>query len=402
MRAIGFLMNYSSVHRNIKTHSDLVWGWELIIYDYSQYLMKQGYEIFWLLYSDSALKFEPLLDGIPLIRVKKRQSWYNPMEGVMLLLALIAVVKKYGINVLYTRAAFLGFIAGFSCKITRIPFIFHVEDLDASIIKTSSKSKIVHPLVILALFHQRCATLLASKIITVSKAFKDFLITSWSITNKKIEVLYEGVEVPKGTKFKNTDLKGNAFSILYVGGTTNYDGIDILITAFAKIAKKIKKTMLIIATFSPEPHCLHLKRLCKSLNIAERVKFSSSITGEIARSLTRTSDIAVIPRKRTLSTELTTTSVIFLYISEGLPIIAPRLRAILELMNGDAIFFEPENVDSLADVMTQLISDEQRRIELHSRLLQLKDTLSRETMCKRLSDIIKTLIREEYEGKQLF
>jgi len=388
-------MNYSSIHRNIQNHSDLVWGWELIIYDYSQYLMKQGCEIFWLLYSDSVLKFKPLLDGIHLIRVKKRQNWYNPMEGIRLLLALIAVVKKYSINVLYTRATFLGFIAGLSCKITGIPFIFHVEDLEASLIKASSKSKMVYPLAILALFYQRCATLLASKIITVSKAFKDFLITSWSIVNKKIEILYEGVEVPKGTKVKNSDLKGNAFSILYVGGTTNYDGIDILITAFAKIAKKIKKTRLIIATFSPDSHCLHLKRLCKSLNIAERVKFSSSITGEIVRSLARNSDIAVIPRKRTLSTELTTTSVIFLYISEGVPIIAPRLRAILELMNGDAIFFEPENVDSLADAMTQLISDEQRRIELHSRLLQLKDTLSRERMCKRLGDIIKTLVREK-------
>jgi glycosyltransferase involved in cell wall biosynthesis len=409
MRArIGFLMNYSSAHRNIKKYSDLVWGWELIIYDYSLHLMKQGYEIFWLLYSDSALKFSPLLDGIYLIRVKKKQSWYNPMEGVRLLLALIGVVKKYRINVLYTRATFLGFIAGLSCKITKIPFIFHVEDLDASLIKFSSKSKMEYPLVILALFYQKFATLLASKIITVSKAFKDFLVTSWSIADKKIEVLYEGVEVPKarrspkGTKrARARGLKDNAFSILYVGGTTSYDGIDILIKAFAKIVKKFKKTRLIIATFSPKAYCLHLKRLCRSLNIIERVKFLSSITGEVARSLARNCDVAVIPRKQTLSTELTTTSVIFLYISEGVPIIAPRLRAILELINGDAIFFEPENVDSLADAITQLVSNEQRRTELHLRLLQLKDKLSRERMCKRLGDIIKTLIREKYEAKQL-
>lgn len=393
MRArIGFLMNYSSVHRNIESYSDLVWGWELIIYDYSQYLMKKGYKVSWLLYSNKALNFKPFLDGIRLIRVEKKQNWFNPIESIRLLLALIHITKKYNISVLYTRATFLGFIASLGCKITRTTFIFHVEDLEASLITASSKSKMMYPLAVLALFFQRCATILANKIITVSKVFKNFLVTNWSITDKKITVLYEGVEVAKSKQVKIPHREHNTFSILYVGGTSNYDGISILIKAFAKSVEKIEGTELIIATFSPEYQCIRLKELCRSLKIAERTRFLSSITGEIARSLVQSSDIAVISRKRTLSTDLTTTSVIFLYISEGIPIIAPRLRGILELMNGRALFFQPENVDSLADAMMQLISNNGFRKTLHSQVLELKDTLSRERMCKRLNDIIETLI----------
>jgi len=376
-----------------------MWGWELIIYDYSQYLIKKGYEVFWLLYSKPTLNFKPFLDGIQLIRLEKRYSWENPKEDISLLFALVHTLKKYNISVLYTRAAFLGFIAGFSSKITRTPFIFHVEDLASSLIidgiGASLKTKMYYPYAVIMCFFQKCATILANKILTVSKTFKNFLVNNWSIANEKITVVYEGVEVhmrEKTTQHKIPHLKKNTFSMVYVGGTGNYDGIDILIEAFAKIAEKFKGIELIIGIFSTEHQCLHLKGLCRSLNIAERVRFLTSITGEKARSLVQSSDIAIIARKRTMNSELTTTSVIFLYISEGIPIIAPRLRAILELMNGNALFFQPGNVDSLANAMMKLISDNEFRKALHSRVLELKDTLSRERMCKRLNDIIETLI----------
>lgn len=389
---IGFLMNYLNSNINIENYSDLMRGCELIIYDYSKYLINKGYEVFWLLYSDPIVNFNPYLEDIRLIRIERKHNWYNPIESIRFLLSLVNIIRKYNLDVFYTRDTFLGFIAGLSCKITRIPFIFHVEDLVGSLIIASSQRKTRYPLAALMIFFQRAETILATKIITVSKTFKNFLVTNWFIMNKKITVIYEGVEIEKNTRYKDPFPKDNTFSILYIGGTTNYDGIDILITAFAKIEKKIKGIDLIIATFSPEDKCLHLKKLCYSLNIIDKVKFLTSITGEMARVLVKRSDIAVIPRKRNLSTELTTTSIIFLYISEGIPIIAPRLMAILELMRGSALFFQPENVDSLADAMMHLSSDNDFRKKIHYRVLELKDVFSRERMCDILNNLIEKLI----------
>lgn len=397
---IAFLMNYSAPHPNINSYLDLIWGWEFIIYDYSQYLIRNGYEVFWLLYSKSNFKFKPSLDGIHLIRIKKRFDWFNPLELLSLLFELTHIIRKYKFKILYTRAFFLGFIASLSCKITKIPFIYHIEDLDASLILALKQNESIfkriirYPLAFLALLIQMLAAVLADHILVVSSAFKHFLTTKWHISDKKITVLYEGIEIEKSFHiiYESSNFNKKYTYILYVGGITSYDGIDILIRAFAKVAEKVGNIRLIIATFSSEKDCIYLKKLCKSLNISEKVCFFHSITGQKARSIIRHSDIAIIPRRQNLSTELTTTSVIFLYISEGIPIICPKLKAIIEIMKNNALFFEPENIDSLADAIMKLVSDSNLRMKLRSRILRLRGIFDRERMCNRLLKVINTLL----------
>jgi len=381
-------------NHKITDYSDLIRGWEIILYDYSQYLIKRGFRVFWVAYSASGLEFKRILDGIRIVNIKKRFAPWNPIEFMRMLFMLTSIIRKHNVKVTYTRNSHLGLIAGLSCKITRTSFIFHIEDLEQDLILSHGKSFGSYVSALYISFAQKKAAMMADKVLTVSNVFRQFLIDSWLIPKGKTSVLYEGVEkstLPQKPFFSSHEK--HLFTVLYVGGTSPFDGVDVLIKAFAKVAEKVEKVKLTIAVFSPQHKCTRFAELCNVLGISHMVEFISSISGQDARNLVRDADIGVITRKRTHNTELTTSSVIFLYFSEGIPVIVPRLKAISELISEEASFFEPGNSTSLANALIRLISDNKLREKISRYSLKMRVGFRREKMCKKLVNLIESLLK---------
>lgn len=231
---------------------------------------------------------------------------------------------------------------------------------------------------------------MSKKVIIVSESFKDFLVSNWNVPEGKIIVVYEGVERTSLAP----PISSTPHRIIYVGGTSFYDGIDILLRAYAKLANKIENTELTIATFPPKHEVSRFKKLCSSLGLNNKVGFVSSITGQTARELVRNSYIGVISRRRTLSTDLTTSAVIFLYLSEGVPVVAPRLKAITEIIRNPSLLFEPENSDSLSKTLAEIMLNEKLREDLRNYVMKLRGEFDRNKMCERFVGIIE---QEVYE-----
>jgi len=382
------------MNHEINDYSDLVRGCEIILYDYSQYLMKKGYDPIWVVLARKDLQIPRVFHKIPLFKIERKfKHELNPINFLILLLELVKTLKKENVDIVYTRVSSLGFIAGFACKITKSRFVFHVEDLEADLAKTLTPKNSFwgYLKMLLLMFAQKSVVSTATVTITVSKTFKNFLVRNWQIPSVKVTPLYEGVE--RNPELSSPSYHDFPFSIVYVGGISKYDGLDVLLRAFQIVARKCENVGLLIATFAEEDKIAPFRKMCTSLGLDSKVRFASSITGQVARSLVRNSNIGVIPRKQTLSTNLTTSSVIFLYFSEGKPVIVPRLKAISELISEEASFYEPGNSVSLADALIRLISDDKLREKLSRDSLKMRDDFSRERMCEKLANIIKSLPR---------
>ena len=73
-------------------------------------------------------------------------------------------------------------------------------------------------------------------------------------------------------------------------------------------------------------------------------------------------DCGVIPNRINKATELQLPVKMLEYICLGMPVIASRLRTIEYYFDDDMVsYFEPENIDSMADTVLVMYRDEKRR-----------------------------------------
>lgn len=387
-RKVCFLM---PMYHNLKNYEDFAKGWEIIIHDYSIQLAKVKYQPVWMLVIQRNLEVDQPFNGIPVIKIRNKFRFGNPLNFLWFTFKIMFAIWKNHIDIMYTRVSLVGLAAGIACKITRVPFIFHAEDLEADLSKRSKFSVQSYFSAMFMLFVQKSVAMMANIVIVVSKAFKDFLVGNWHIRESKIRVLYEGVE--RSNIPKTLPPLGEYCNFLYLGGTNTYDGIDVLLKAFAKVVRRSEKVRLIIATYRPKQSIACFRNLCDTLGIKDHVEFFVSISGKTARDLVRNSSVGVIARKRTLSSELTTSSVIFLFLSEGIPIVAPRLKAISEILGENDALFEPGNPYSLAKTLTKIADNYEFREKLRKVSLKLRDDFDREKMCNSLVQIIDNLLR---------
>lgn len=104
-------------------------------------------------------------------------------------------------------------------------------------------------------------------IITSSKAVKSFLINKFKIRNKKIKVVYNGLEdLSRGAKRREI-LGSFSRRIGYIGSLNYQKGVDILLEAFAQVKKELSDCHLEIIGDGPSREDLEQKAKKISSNI---------------------------------------------------------------------------------------------------------------------------------------
>jgi glycosyltransferase involved in cell wall biosynthesis len=73
-------------------------------------------------------------------------------------------------------------------------------------------------------------------------------------------------------------------------------------------------------------------------------------------------DLGIIPNKRNMATELMLPVKMLEYAAIGIPVISARLKTIEHYFSENMVtYFEPENVESLANAILELYRDENKR-----------------------------------------
>ncbi|MHC5269464.1 glycosyltransferase [Enterococcus sp. LJL98] len=115
----------------------------------------------------------------------------------------------------------------------------------------------------------------STKIIALSKGVQNDLIENFKIKQKKIDVIYNPINLSHIDKLKKEKIEetyrfGTEKIIIGIGRLAEQKDFDTLIKAFAKVTEITSSKLLILGKGPEEPK---LKLLCKNLGIEDKVLF---------------------------------------------------------------------------------------------------------------------------------
>ncbi|MFD3799876.1 heparinase II/III family protein [Kocuria palustris] len=153
----------------------------------------------------------------------------------------------------------------------------------------------------------------------------------------------------------------------YITSVVEYEGIDTLVSAFAKMIHAGREARLLLVGDGPVRR--HLETLAENLGVAELCCFSGRIPHDQVLKYYSLIDVFVVPRKNRAVCRLVTPLKPFEAFSTGRAVVVSDVEALREIADQSqaAEVFRADDPESLAQVLEALIDDPERRAELAAR-----------------------------------
>jgi glycosyltransferase involved in cell wall biosynthesis len=172
----------------------------------------------------------------------------------------------------------------------------------------------------------------------------------------KLHIVHCGVEP---ARYSADDTVRNGTRVLFVGRLAAMKGVPVLLDAFAQLTDRHPDARLTLIGDGPERQ--HIEAAAASLGVEDRVHFAGYRSQEeVATELSRT-DLFVLP-----SFAEGVPVVLMEALASGVPVVTTRIAGIPELVEHDTngLVVSPGNVDTLAEAMSDLLSDPRRRARM--------------------------------------
>ena len=241
----------------------------------------------------------------------------------------------------------------------------------------------------------------ADYFVTNSEGTKKGLVFFLNIVSEKVIVLRNGVnlnnfykrDIDKNYLVEKYNVAVNDKIIVYTGSFQKWKGVEYLIEASDYI-KIDNYKILLIGGYGKDKK--RIEYIVNNHKQRDRFIVEGYLSQEDILKILSLSDIAVIPNNRTIEGANYTSPVkTFEYMAMGLPIVASYLPAINEILTGkeNCLFFEPENVNDLAEKINILLLDDGLKKEFTKNNLKKAKEY---TWDKRAKKIINLLCKKIY------
>ena len=162
-------------------------------------------------------------------------------------------------------------------------------------------------------------------------------------------------------------IPANAMVIGYITSVVEYEGIDTLVRAFARLRETGEHAWLLIVGDGPVKKSL--EKLAQNLGVADHSTFTGRVPHEEVLDYYSVIDLFVVPRKNRAVCRLVTPLKPFEAFSTGRTVVLSDVDALREIaQDSDAAeLFQADNADSLAACLRSLMHDDARRSELAAR-----------------------------------
>ena len=298
------------------------------------------------------------------------------------------LIKKYKIDVLYCPADIAPFYV--PCKVVvglMHQFIYYPEIARQVLAKNMLlRSKVQAILAKISIKR-------ADKVISLSNALKERLVTNWHIESEKIEVIYPGLgNISKTLCSFRDDMQNSDDSrnlILTVSRLSPHKNIEVLIKAYALLGTELRKRhTLVIVGQGDLLYLRRMKGLVVDYGIEDSVKFLGGVSNEVLMELFRKSIVFVFP---SLLEGFGLPPLEAMGV--GVPVIASNAPAIPEVCGDAAKYFEPGNVEDLHDAMLHLLNDSTERKRLAKRGELVASSFSWEKTAEETMRVFEEVIR---------
>ena len=222
-------------------------------------------------------------------------------------------------------------------------------------------------------------------------AIHSMLFRKGLISQRHILPAAKLVEIPPGVDFSlinhvKKNIKKNLFKnsirIGFIGTLFWWQGVDILAQAIILLKKRIPNLKLVIIGDGPLRSLV--ERICKKHNLSYEV--TGFLSHEEALKHAATLDILVLPRKRTLTTELNIPIKVVEAWALGIPVIITRHKVFLKKGLRDrehVLYCEPDPRD-IAEKILLLLKDAQLRKNLVENGLKVAKEFNYDRIAKML------------------
>jgi glycosyltransferase involved in cell wall biosynthesis len=279
-------------------------------------------------------------------------------------LKLVRLFRKEHYDIVYVHTMpDLLVLVGLIPKLFGARIVLNIHDMMPELYMSKFGISEKHLLIRFLAFQEQFSIRFADRVICVHHPHRDVLCKRGA-AQAKITVL-PNVPDPRifhmdGPARKTED----TFRLVYHGTIARRLGLDLGVRAFAKVAKACPRARLEI--FGDGDAGEELEGQIEASGVEDRIDFSRKMFRvESIAQMIQGASVGLIPNRRDVATDYMLPVKLLEYVHLGIPVIAPRLLAIQYYFTPDQVeYYEPGNVDELADCICRLYAEPARRAEL--------------------------------------
>lgn len=144
---------------------------------------------------------------------------------------------------------------------------------------------------------------------------------------------------------------------MYIGNLESYQGIDLLLSAFARSLQNVEANLVIIG--GRPDHIREYAKRAQLLGIGDSVHLVGPRPVSKLAAYLRQADVLVSPRIRGNNTPMK----IYSYLHSGVVLLATDLPTHTQVLNQDIAELAPPEPEAFGRVLAHLFTDEERRLE---------------------------------------
>lgn len=320
--------------------------------------------------------FEERRETIGTLRIRRLLKYRRPttpagMLGELAFFFLVSfawltvayIRRRYDVIHVHTVPDFLVF-AALLPKLCGARVILDMHEIMPELYVRKFRVPEGHPIIRLIRVVERLSVAFADHVIIASPFFREKIAARTSYSDKITTI----VNLPDPAYFERrgraTQQSDGVFKLIYPGTLSELHGVDIAIRAVYKALSEhdIPLAFHIYGTGAERPN---LQALVNQLGLAETVFFHSELPLDKLYDLLPTMDAGLIPKRGGTFAEEAMSTKLFEYAASGLPAIVSRTKSDTYYFDDTAaLFFEPENVDQLAEAIVRLYRDRDFRHSL--------------------------------------
>ena len=210
----------------------------------------------------------------------------------------------------------------------------------------------------------------ADAVITICPDLRDYALSRGVISSRHFLIensIFEDVKVVPGKEpnpipASGAALDGSRFEfppgrrvILYAGTFEAYQGIDLVIKAFERVAKEDSSSVLLLVGGTPD-QVKQMQALAAELQVGRRCIFTGRVSKTEALRFTARADILLSPRRSGTNTPLK----IYEQLASGKPLIATRIWSHTQVLTAEVCFLVDPEPDPIAAGMLEALRNPER------------------------------------------
>ena len=157
--------------------------------------------------------------------------------------------------------------------------------------------------------------------------------------------------------------------VVYSGTFETYQGLDMLIQAFAQVHMRRPDASLLLVGGTPA-QVAQYRAVADTLGLYGSVRFTGRVTPATARTLSRHATVLTSPRVKGTNTPLKISE----QLASGIPLVATRIHSHTQVLGDDVCFLVEPTASAMAEGILEAITDSTRREAVIRKALALYES----------------------------